>query len=201
MFKTTLLAQHNPDAIKADELEKINDEVSASNFRDEVANMSFKITLDESFLEKDTIFKEYYHDTDKLMFEGQINNGAITGVWKSYYKSGNIKNSVNYEDGKVNGDAYFWYDKKPKVKIAEATFEDDLMTGFYYEYYNTGTQKAKIEYDEGEADGDAEFYYPNGKLKIEAEYKDNEKHGKWIYFDEKGKKIGKEKWKKGVKLR
>lgn len=201
MFKTTLLAQHNPDAIKADELEKINDEVSSANFRDEVANMSFKITLDESFLEKDTIYKEYYPETDKLMFEGQINNGAITGVWKSYYKSGNIKSSVNYEDGKVNGGAYFWFDKKPKVKRADAKFEDDVMIDFYYEYYDNGTRKSKIEYDDGEADGDAEFYYPNGNIKIEAEYSDNEKHGKWIYFDEKGEKIGKEKWKKGVKVR
>jgi len=201
MFKTTLLAQHNPDAIKADELEKIDNEVSASNFREEVASMSFKITLDDSFLEKDTIFKEYYPDNENLMFEGQVNNRAITGIWKSYYKNGNIKSSVNYEDGKVNGDAYFWYDNKSKVKKAEATFEDDLMEDFYFEYYESGAQKAKIEYDEGIADGDAEFYYPNGKIKIEAEYKDNEKHGKWVYFDEKGEKIGKEKWKKGVKLR
>ncbi len=201
MFKTTLLAQHNPNAIIADELEKIDNEVSSSNFREEVASMSFKINLDESFLENDTIFKEYYPDTEKLMFEGQINNGAITGIWKSYYKSGNIKNSVNYEDGKVSGEAYFWYDSKPKVKRAEATFEDDLLTGFYYEFYENGTQKAKIEYDDGVADGDAEFFYPNGKLKIEAEYKDNEKHGKWVYFDEKGEKIGKEKWKKGIKVR
>jgi antitoxin component YwqK of YwqJK toxin-antitoxin module len=201
MFKTTLLAQHNPNAIIADELEKIDNEVSSSNFREEVASMSFKINLDASFLENDTIYKEYYPDTEKLMFEGQINNGAITGIWKSYYKSGNIKNSVNYEDGKVSGEAYYWYDSKLKVKRAAATFEDDLMTGFYYEFYENGTQKAKIEYDEGKAEGDAEFFYPNGKLKIEAEYKDNEKHGKWVYFDEKGEKIGKEKWKKGVKVR
>ena len=201
MFKTTLKAQHNPDAIKADELEKIDNEVSSSNFRDEVASMSFKITLDESFLEKDTIYKEYYPENEQVMHEGQINNNNLNGNWKTYYKNGQIKSSVNYEDGKINGDTYFWYNSDPKVKRAEAKFEHDVMIDFYYEFYENGTQKSKIEYDDGLADGDAEFYYPNGKIKIEAEYKDNEKSGKWVYFNEKGEEIGKEKWKKGVKVR
>jgi len=201
MFKTTLLAKHNPDAIKTDELEKIDNEVSASNFREDVASLSFKIELDESFLEVDTIYKEYYSDKKTIKLEGQINNGNLNGNWKTYYKNGNIKSSSNYENGRIDGEATFWYNTKNRTKRADVTFENNLIIDYYYEYYESGTQKAKIEYDDGVADGDAEFYYPNGKIKIEAEYKNNEKHGKWIYFNEKGEKIGKEKWKKGRRVR
>lgn len=201
LFKTTLLAQHNPDAVKAEELEKLEQEVSDGLFKDEVESLTFKIELDESFLKKDTMYKENYTASGKLKFEGQINNSYITGTWKTYYESGNIKNSVNYDEGKLNGEAWFYFDSEQNIVKAEAFFEDDLMTRDYFEYYENGTQKAKIEYYKGEADGDASFYYKNGKLKIEAEYKNNMKHGKWTYFDEKGKEVGKEKWKKGEKIR
>ncbi len=201
MFKTTLLAQHNPDAVKTEELEKIEKEITEDSFREEIALKSFKMELPPSFLEKDTLFKEYYPGGEKLKFEGRIHNGKMTRTWKTYYESGKIKNSVNYSDGELDGEAYFYYESDENIVKAEAEFDNDLMTGTYYEFYLNGTQKSKIEYDDGEADGEAKFFYPNGKLKIEGEYKNNLKHGNWTYFDEKGKKIGKEKWKNGKKRR
>ncbi len=196
MFKTLLLAKHNPDAVKTDELEQMEQKITENMFRDEVEQKTFKIKLPQSFLEVDTMYKEFYTG-DKVKFEGLIHNGGMTGTWKTYYESGNIKSSVNYDNGNLSGDAYFYYDTPDNIKKAEAVFENDELTGTYFEYYKTGTQKAKIEYDSGKAYGDAEFYYPNGKLKIKAEYKKDLKHGKWIYYNEKGEPVGKEKWRKG----
>ncbi|MCF6366192.1 MAG: toxin-antitoxin system YwqK family antitoxin [Bacteroidales bacterium] len=201
MFKTTLIAQHNPDAIKVEELEKLEQEVYEEMFRDEVESLSFKISLADSFLEEDTLFKEYYFGGEKLKFEGRVYNKNLNGNWKTYYESGNIQSSVNYEDGIIFGEAVFYYDTEKNTKKAEAIFENDKLIEKYFEYYENGAQKAEIYYDDGLADGNAEFYYSNGKLKIKAEYKNGLKHGKWIYYDEKGKEIGKEKWKKGEKIR
>lgn len=201
IFKTTLLAMHNPDAVLADELEKIEKEVSEDMFREEVELLTFKIILPESFLEVDTLFKEYHDGGEKLKFEGRIHNKNITDTWKTYYESGRIKSSVNYKEGKIEGEAFFYYDNEKKTTKAEAYFEEDQLTGNYFEFYENGAQKAKIQYSKGFADEEAWFYYPNGKLKIEGNYKDGLKHGKWVYFDEKGKEIGKGKWKKGEKVK
>ena len=77
MFKTTLLAMHNPDAVLTDKLEIIEKEVSEDMFREEIELKTFKIILPESFLEKDTMYKENYTASGKLKHEGQINNGFI----------------------------------------------------------------------------------------------------------------------------
>ena len=197
MFKTLFLAKHNPDAVKTDELEQMETKITENMFREEIELKTFKIVVPESVLQIDTSYKEFYHGGEKIKYEGLIHNGAITGTWKAFYESGNIKNSVNYDNGNLEGNAWFYYDTPNNIKKAEATFEDDELIGIYYEYYESGTQKAKIEYDDGKAYGNAEFYYPNGKLKIKAEYKKGLKHGKWIYYDEKGDPMGKTKWRKG----
>ncbi len=200
MFKTLLLAKHNPDAVKTDELEQMEQKITENMFRSEVELKTFKIELPQSIKENDTLYQEFYGN-GKVKFEGMIHGGEITGPWKTYYESGNIKSSVNYDDGILSGDAYFYFDTSDNTKKAEAVFENGELTDTYYEYYKSGTQKAKIEYEEGKAYGNAEFYYPNGKLKIKAEYKRGLKHGKWIYYNERGEPVGKEKWRKGELIR
>ena len=200
MFKTTLLAMHNPDAVLTDKLEIIEKEVSEDMFREELELKTFKIILPESFLEKDTLFKEYYDGGEKLKCEGRIHKGNMVNTWKTYYESGRIKSSVNYKDGMIEGEVFFWYDDENKTKKAEAYFKEDQLTGVYYEYYENGTQKAKLLYEKGKAEDEAWFFYPNGKSKIEGNYKKGLKHGKWKYLDEKGNVIGKEKWKNNEKV-
>jgi antitoxin component YwqK of YwqJK toxin-antitoxin module len=195
------MAMHNPEAVKSDQLEKIEKEVSDDLFREETEGLTFKIILPESFLETDTMFREYYDDGTQLKFEGKIHNGALNENWRSYYESGNIKNSVNYTDGELNGEAYFYYDDAKNTVKAEAIFEDDKITGTYYEFYENGAQKAEINYVKGLADKTAKFFYANGKLKIDANYKDGLKHGRWIYYDERGNEVGREKWKKGERVK
>ncbi len=201
MFKTLLLAKHNPDAVKIDELEQMEIEITENMFRGEVEAKTFKPEIPAAYSGLDTVYKEYYPDTEILKVEGFLNNGVMSGNWKTYYKSGNIESSVNYEDGKLEGEAWFYFDTEKNIKKAEAIFEDDELTGIYREFYKNGTRKAKIEYEDGKANGDAEFYHPNGDLKIKAGYKRGQKHGRWIYYNEKGDPVGKEKWKKGKVIR
>jgi len=199
VFDTKLIASHDPEAVKADELEKFEKETSEDLFMQDLLAMTFKPIIPTDSLEGDKLYFEHFPNTQQLKYEGSIQESLINGLWKTFYPSGNINNSVTFEKGKANGEAFFFFDDAAKTKHAQVVFEDDLITGEYYEYYNNGARKAKIEFDDGLADGDAEFYYKSGNLKIEASYKDRKKHGRWKYLDEKGKVIGKEKWKKGVK--
>jgi antitoxin component YwqK of YwqJK toxin-antitoxin module len=40
--------------------------------------------------------------------------------------------------------------------------------------------------------------YNNGKVKEKSQFKDGQKHGKWIWYNKYGKKLKKEVWEKGV---
>jgi antitoxin component YwqK of YwqJK toxin-antitoxin module len=199
LFKTKLMAFHDPNAVGADDLEKIEKETSDDLLKDSIETMSFKIILSPDTLAQNGDYQRFYPNTEKLEIEGIISNNQLNGIWKTYYPSGNLQSSVNYVDSKVQGDALFFRDTPLKTLWVQAKFENDLMTGIYYEFYDNGTQKAKINYDEGKADGDAEFYYPDGRKKIEASFKDGLKSGKWKYFDLDGNVMSKEKWKKGEK--
>ncbi len=198
MFETTFLAQHDPDAVQADKLEQFEKEVSEDLFKTDIDSLRFKIKLPLEALQKDTLYEELYDGKSVVKYQGQIEDNAINGVWKTYYPSGNIQSSVNYVYGKVEGEAFFYFDDSKKTMKARATFDDEKIIDYYEEYYDNGARKARIEYDDGLPDGEAEFYYRTGKIKIEAEYRKGQKHGKWKYYNEKGELIGKEKWKNGV---
>jgi antitoxin component YwqK of YwqJK toxin-antitoxin module len=74
--------------------------------------------------------------------------------------------------------------------------EEDKIEGIYREFYENGNRKAMLNFTEGVPDGDAEFYYDSGVIKIEGQYKDGLKQGKWKHYTETGELIDKEKWKK-----
>lgn len=200
MFDTKFLAKHDPDAVAAEKLEQTQKELTADLFRDEVESLSFKVELPAAITETDTLYEGFYDDDSKakLKIKGRIEDEKLTGIWKTFYESGNIKSSVNYIEGKIEGEAFFYYDDESQTLRATAMFDDDKIINRYEENYKSGARKAMFEYNDGKADGDAEFYYPSGKLKIKAGYKEGQKHGRWIYYNENGDKIGKERWRKGV---
>lgn len=200
MFTTTVVAQYDPDAYLEDVADKINKQTESEMFTEYIDTMGFRIVIEDSI--NDGNYIEYFDENEqKTAIEGQVIDNQPTGLWRSYYENGNIKNAVNYENGKIVGVAYFYYNDVENTQRAEVIFEEDYIEGTYKEYYDNGARKANILYKNGERNGDAEYYYTTGNLKIKAHFKDNLKHGKWVYYDEKGDIILTEKWKKGVKKR
>lgn len=197
MFKTTLIAQYDPEAIGDDMLEIIEADTDNELSNLDYESLDFKINLSEDSLKNNGKFKGYYPDTNTVKMEGVISDNNLNGIWRTYYKSGNLESSVNYKAGKVDGIAYFYFDDEVNTVKAEIKFLDDVIVDSYQEYYENGAQKAKILYEDGKANGAAEFYYKTGKIKIEGEYKKGEKDGKWKFYNENGDLISKEKWKEG----
>ena len=198
-FKTTLLAEYDETALLDDDIEKLENQTKAELFNTELETLDFKIELTVAEHINGQCKKYFDDDSTRLRYEGNIEDNKIIGLWRSYYESGNIKNSVTYSDDKINGEAYFYYDDEIKTKKAVVQFEDDQIIDEYQGFYENGAQKTLIKYKKGQMDGEAQFYYKTGRIKIEGNYKDGLKHGKWVFFDESGEKIKKENWKKGVK--
>ncbi len=191
LFKTLIIAAHDPDAALNDELEKLEQKSSAALSLEYFDSLRFKIELPDSVLNVNGAFKELYPATEITHFEGNITDNKLNGIWRTYYPSGNLQSTVNYKDGLVDGDAYFYYDNDKNTKMAEIQYSDDLIDGVYMEYYENGAQKALLHYEEGVLNGEAEYYYRTGRTKIKGKYKNGRKKGKWYFYDEKGNLINK----------
>ncbi len=199
MFKTTLKAKHNPNAIKVDILEKIETKASQSGFKTYIDSMEFVYKLPEEILLNDSVYKHINPVTGATIFEGNIANGKMQGLWKTYYKSGRIKNSVNYVDGMPSGECYFYYDDPQNKTKAIVSYEPAGKINIYKEFHDNGARKIEIFHEDGVANGEANFYFPTGSIQIEGRYRDGKKHGRWKYYDENGKKLGVERWRNGEK--
>ncbi|MEN8121720.1 MAG: DUF3352 domain-containing protein [Bacteroidota bacterium] len=193
LFKTVLMAEHDPDAALNDELEKFEKKTSEALRTEDFDSLRFKIILPDSVLNTDGPYKKVHEENQFIKFEGIISNNQLSGIWRTYYPDGNLKSSVNYKDGKVNGEAFFFYDDNKETKMVEVIYEEDVINGVYLEFYQNGAQKATLNYEEGMLNGDAEFYYKTGRTKIKGKYKNGRKKGKWYFYDEKGKLINKER--------
>lgn len=193
LFKTKLIAAHDPNAALNDELEKFEKKTSDALKVEDFDSLRFKIALPDSILSNNGPYQVQYVETQTVKFEGNISGNQVNGIWRTYYPSGNLKSTVNYKDGKVDGEAFFFYDDGKETKMAELTYDEDLIDGVYLEFHNNGAQKAMLNYDEGVLNGEAEFYYKTGRTKIKGKYKKGHKKGKWYFYDEKGKLINKER--------
>jgi hypothetical protein len=197
MFITRLISDHNEDASLMDQLERFEETLTDDLMKEEFDSLRFKIVLPDSILQGNKAYRSYYtNERQTVHYEGKIANNQLNGIWRSYYENGNLKSSVNYKDGKVDGIAFFYYNDNKETPSAEVVFVQDMIHGTYKEYFQNGVQKAMLTFEKGKLNGDSEFYYPTGKLKMSGKFKDDEKKGKWLFYDEKGELINKERMKR-----
>jgi hypothetical protein len=197
MFKTMLISDHNEDASFLDELEKLEKKASEDLLKEEFDSLRFKIIFPDSINMPEGPYRAFYKDGQTIQAEGKIEDGKPVGLWRTYYPNGNLKNSINYKDGQIDGVAFFFFNDSKETKMAEVVFDEDILDGKYQEFFKNGAQKATLFYEDGQLEGDAEFFYPTGRIKIKGKYKNNQKKGKWLFYDENGQVINKEKMKKG----
>ncbi len=196
MFKTKFVSDHNEDASLMDKLERVEKKAADELMSKDYDSLQFKVSFPDTMKIADGPYTSYYWDNKSVRNEGKISNNLPDGVWRTYYPNGNLKSVVNYDAGKVDGVAFFYFDDNKETKKLEINFDNDVMEGKYQEFYPNGAQKATLFYDDGKLHGDAEFYYPTGRIKIQGKYKKGKKRGKWIFFDENGEIINKKRMRK-----
>lgn len=197
-FKTNLVADFDENAAFSSDLENI-ESAAEDLFLKEIDSLKHRVELTEKELKQQGSLKVFYPDNKTIKYEGRLENGKLTGLWRSYFENGKIKSAINYSDDKANGVGLFYFNNDKQATRAEVNFTDDIITGVYREFYENGSRKATLNFEDGLPDGDAEFFYDSGVTKIEGNYKKGVKTGKWKHFSETGELIDKEKWKKGKK--
>jgi len=194
IFKTIIVVDHDEKAIEKEkanaEMRKIDKAVHTDFFED----LQFKISFPDSVQVADGRYRRYYADGKTLKTEGKVKDNLPVGIWRTYYESGNLQSVVNYDEGDVDGDMFYYFDKKPETKMLETHYDDNLLNGDYLEYWQNGAQKAKLHYKDGKLHGEARYFFPSGKLKIKGKFKNGEKKGKWLFYNEKGEVINKKRY-------
>ncbi|MBE9467028.1 MAG: DUF3352 domain-containing protein [Bacteroidetes bacterium] len=198
ILKSVLIANYDKNAVEDKKLEDIEVSTKDELFFSEYDSLKFKIILDPKYLQKDGAFV-INNENENPKYEGTISDGKIVGLCRSFYYNGNIKNSVNYSNGKVDGFATFYYNTSEQTIKSEIEFKKGAIINIYREFYATGKRKAIISIEKGKFNGDATYFYKNGVLKMKGKYKNGKKNGKWEFFNKTGGIINKTKWKHGIK--
>lgn len=114
----------------------------------------------EIILTQDVDTAIFYYDTGHLKTKTTLNKkGKKHGLERGYYRSGNLKYIFNYVDGRKEGDAFWYHDKKGVLDI-RGTYKNDQKIGeffaydilgniYQYSYYShiNGTLGYRLTYD------------------------------------------------------
>lgn len=85
-------------------------------------------------------------------------------------------------------------DLEEMISIDEITL-DDLDAKKHQEYFEDGkTLKLEVYLKDGLKNGSYREYYEDGVLKVKGKYKNDEPAGVWRFYDQKGKRIRKERF-------
>ena len=113
------------------------------------------------------LFKE-----NNLLIRGDFTNGLKNGTWKYWNKDGGFKETLNWEDGQLDGDNLVYY-SSGGVKQKQ-TYKSGQLKGKFYKWKQNGDLAETGKYRDGKIHGKVYIYTDNGEKKI-VKYKNGEK--------------------------
>jgi antitoxin component YwqK of YwqJK toxin-antitoxin module len=172
---------------------------------------SFSDIIKTDIVEKNSVHKIAFLDSDKIEFEVSMNkDGEFDGLWTKYNQQGSIIQQKDYIDGKLDGVAKFYTADGVINQISEykdgqldgvnETFKVDEKSGTKFlsrqDQYKDGNRHgetkffnkmgklvSKMLFEDGIQQGKALDYRDNGEVKTEIAYVDGKMNGLWIdYF-------------------
>ena len=156
--------------------------------------------------EKNKLWK-YFYENGNIQQKGNYVKNKPNGTWEWWYRSGQKRRVEDYENGKEKG-FVFEYDTIGKVIVKgeyyygiregvwkyeindykeKGSYIGGMKTGKWRKIYiTTKKDKFKGEYLNDIPIGKHVYYYSNGQIKTEGKYKDGEKEGEWIHYNNLG---------------
>ncbi|MGC1390207.1 MAG: hypothetical protein WA816_04160 [Bacteroidales bacterium] len=108
-----------------------------------------------------TGIKQYM--SGRILFkEVTFKNGVREGLMKSFYQTGEVRQTFLYKNG-LREDSSIWYYLEGQP-FRSTPYKRDTIDGIQKQYYRTGRLKAKLGYSKGLRTTYFEEYTPEGKL-------------------------------------
>lgn len=129
----------------------------------------------EEYKDDDLIKRTTYYTNGNVEMERGMKNNRQNGPEKKYTPEGKLKSEKNYVDGK---------------QVGKQTVHMTSNVADYTETSHYGTN--------GKKDGEyTQVYADTGKPKVKGQYANDQKDGKWLYYNQAGKTEKEEIYEKG----
>ncbi|MBL55840.1 MAG: hypothetical protein CMP61_01505 [Flavobacteriales bacterium] len=138
----------------------------------------------------------YFYPSGDIAAKTNYNEeGLLQGenIW--FARDGYIKESADYEAGKITGHAFFTRDNGSP--LYEGSFEENKAEGELTFYTNTGILSAKKGFKSNELEGEVKEYYTNGMLASKVMIKNGKNQGLQVVLYPTGDTISTKEFDKG----
>ena len=143
-------------------------------------------------------YDEYYQNGE-IRFEGFVKNHQLTNNWVKYYPSGyieteklldngegyridyfdsfdsQIKDSIHFQNGRMNGVSKYWYNNGQIKEISK--WENGKQHGLFSLYFRNGSIQEKANWISGKRDGELTVWYDNGQIEHAILMKEGKENG------------------------
>lgn len=103
-----------------------------------------------------------YMSGKSLVKEVSFKNGVREGLMKSFYQTGEVRQTFWYKNG-LREDSSIWYYQEGQ-KFRATPYKKDTVDGIQVQYYRTGRLRAKLGYSKGMRTTFFQEYTPAGKI-------------------------------------
>lgn len=165
----------------------------------------------------ETMTLVFYRGDEEVARQIRDRNGTIIetvgtipdDIIKEYYENGELKEEINYRNGKREGMSKWYYETG--VLKGERNYKEDKLDGLIKWYYVTGSLGTDFNYKNGKLEGLTKLYWENGNIKAEHYYENGKREGinkqyynsgelRFIYTFKNGRRINKETYDRGGNL-
>lgn len=115
---------------------------------------------------------------------GQMQTEFFDSTYQEFFEDGNVKKSIEYKKGKLDGLWQEWYDNAQMSM--RRNYKNDLENGIWSEWYVTGGLRYQVLMTNGQENGIEQRWYENGQLRSVISYKEGQRQGHAITFFEGG---------------
>jgi len=113
---------------------------------------------------------------DQIVEEGRYLDNRKAGIWKKFFKNGNIQNEITYKSNRPNGHAKIYYENGNLKE--EGLWKSNKWVGNYKFYHENGAVYQEFAFNtRGKREGVQKYFYETGQVMIEGKWEDGKESG------------------------
>lgn len=123
------------------------------------------------------------HEGDTINFTSK--EGIKNGFWRYFWKNGDLKYEVYYENNEKEGLEIRYFDEPDCIEFSN-TYKKGVLDGPSVTFHPNCSTKCEEVYTEGKKQGYERCYDQTGLIQTEANFEKGEIVGTYSHFDKKG---------------
>jgi len=147
-----------------------------------------------------------YDETGKKNAFGKYLKKEKDSIWTYYSPPGFISYKETFRNGMLHGEKIVYYPPANDRTLVQQVFQqyayvNGILEGPVKEFFPDGKLKLEGVYRDNNFHGEVKKYHPNGKLFFHERYKNGKRHGWWATYDESGKERARVLYQNGQELK